>query len=646
MKQILQVLSIFNFNIDLAAPECIIPEFDYKVKWIIMMLLPLIFGALLMLIFIAVCCVKAIKHVGRCSGKATKFFSHANKLIAMYAIVFYFIYLTVTRRALDILNCNPPDPPDGYSYTEFTSIECAGGACVCNDPTGLQQQLAPFAYMGFIFYSLGFPLFVWYITWYYRIQIKLDQLLRAHDLGDTRETSATGVRFTPRRCRSRLRDTYDIRKKYHKLYYHFKPGKVYWMLVLLIRKLLICVIALIFRANVAFLLSCVLMVLFASYVLQIKHKPYMSTVEREEVKLTHRMKAQQAEELLSLASTVGIHIPTDAMLHHELAKSIKRLKEAIALSKQRERKQSIRNLESAAKITARNAKLKKDERLKDYYFDYNTVEQVLIMCSIVLSLVAIMFESSQFYVTDRTSGISKLSTDPETMAYYNIILVMASIVLFGSLLYYLTVLVAEVIGHVPQFVRVLCAGKKSHAQKHLATVGANGGVGDQNIDDDIEMSEMGNRAFRNPMVELEEAKLEIKVNKLRQQQLEAENKESNDNQQRLLNQMKKLKQQNLKASSKTKRSTPRRAARNMRREMAPRVVHVNLSSGQQGGTTTRTLSPGQQGGTTTRTQKTTTRGQRTGTRGGQKTTTRGGQKTATRGRKTRRRNGQKQRKSK
>ena len=603
VKQILQVLSIFNFNIDLAAPECIIPEFDYKVKWIIMMLLPLIFAAVLLLTFIAVSCVKAIKHVGRCSGKATKYWSHANKLIAMYAIVFYFIYLTVTRRALDILNCNPPDPPDGYSYTEFTSIECAGGACVCNDPTGLQQQLAPYAYMGFIVYSLGFPLFVWYITWYYRIQIKLDQLLRAHGLGDTRETSATGIRFTPRRCRSRLRDTYEIRKKYHKLYYHFKPGKVYWMLVILIRKLLIAVIALLFRANVAFLLSCVLMVLFASYVLQIKHKPYMSTVEREEVKLTHRMKAAHAEELLSLANTMNAKIPADALLHHELAKSIKRLKQVIALSKHRERKQSIRNLDAAAKITTRNAKLKKEERMKDYYFDYNTVEQVLIMCSIVLALVAIMFESSQFYVTDRISGISKLSTDPETMAYYNVILVMASIVLFGSLLYYFTVLLAEVMGHVPQFVRVLCAGKKSHAQKHLATVGADGGVGDQNIDDDIEMSDVGNMAFRNPMVELEEAKQQIKANKIRERQLEAQNREHNDNQQQLLNQMKKLKQQNRVASSKNKRPTPRRAARNMRTEMAPRKVHV-------------TLSPGQRGGTATRAQTTaTTRGQKTATRG-------------------------------
>merc|ERR1712167_470750 len=50
VKQILQVLSLFNFNIDVAAPECLIPEFDYKIKWIVIMILPLLFGAVLFLI--------------------------------------------------------------------------------------------------------------------------------------------------------------------------------------------------------------------------------------------------------------------------------------------------------------------------------------------------------------------------------------------------------------------------------------------------------------------------------------------------------------------------------------------------------------------------------------------------------------------
>ena len=58
-------------------------------------------------------------------------------------------------------------------------------------------------------------------------------LLRAHDLGDTRKTSSSDR-------------VYEMRKKYHKMYYHFKPGKVYWMLLILFRKAAVAICALLF----------------------------------------------------------------------------------------------------------------------------------------------------------------------------------------------------------------------------------------------------------------------------------------------------------------------------------------------------------------------------------------------------------------
>ena len=106
--------------------------------------------------------------------------------MASFVLVFYFLYLSVTRRALDVFNCNPVDPDDGYLYTEFTSIDCEAGLCRCDDPDELQAQLVPYAVLCIVFYSIGFPLYVVWVTWYYRIQIKLDQLLRAHDMGQDR----------------------------------------------------------------------------------------------------------------------------------------------------------------------------------------------------------------------------------------------------------------------------------------------------------------------------------------------------------------------------------------------------------------------------------------------------------------------------
>ena len=104
VKTILQILSIFNFNIDIAAPECIYPDFDYKLKWVISMLLPLIFLALLVFLFLFVAAFKFCKKMVGIGGKSPKYCSHANKLVAVYLIVIYFVYLMVTRRALDIFN--------------------------------------------------------------------------------------------------------------------------------------------------------------------------------------------------------------------------------------------------------------------------------------------------------------------------------------------------------------------------------------------------------------------------------------------------------------------------------------------------------------------------------------------------------------
>ena len=109
------------------------------------------------------------------------------------------------------------------------------------------------------------------------------------------------VLFTPRKCcfglctRSKSKDFYDVRKRHHQLYYHFKPGKVYWLSVIIFRKFAMSLIALFFRANIIFMLATMLFVLFINYVLTAKHRPYMSTVERERVKESHLNKVEEAQ---------------------------------------------------------------------------------------------------------------------------------------------------------------------------------------------------------------------------------------------------------------------------------------------------------------------------------------------------------------
>lgn len=378
--------------------------------------------------------------------------------MASFVLVFYFLYLSVTRRALDVFNCNPVDPDDGYLYTEFTSIDCEAGLCRCDDPDELQAQLVPYAVLCIVFYSIGFPLYVVWVTWYYRIQIKLDQLLRAHDMGQDRANSPDTVMFTFRKCRSKSKKIYDIRKKHYQLYYHFKPGKVYWLVVILMRKFFIALIALFFRGNIVFMLATMLLVLFANYVLTAKHRPYMSTVERENVKENHRLKVDEAQQFID-ADMPRDTIPKDSLMHFQLDPSIKRLVQKRIEANRRLGHHGIRNLSQAKNIHVANLK----KSIVTYYFDYNTVEIVLIGCNIFLALVAIMFESGRFYYTDPETGIQTLSTDTDSQIFYNTVLVLAGFTLFGSLVYYGIVFTAEVLGKLPN-VLVKCTGQKKRKQ--------------------------------------------------------------------------------------------------------------------------------------------------------------------------------------
>ena len=95
------------------------------------MALPVGAFVLLTLLFVGTTIAKKIAR--RTDDKNTNA-ENWNKTIAMFTMAFYYIYLSVTRRALDVFNCNPSVPSDGYMYTEFTSVACEGGLCKCDEP--------------------------------------------------------------------------------------------------------------------------------------------------------------------------------------------------------------------------------------------------------------------------------------------------------------------------------------------------------------------------------------------------------------------------------------------------------------------------------------------------------------------------------
>jgi len=394
--RLFELLSLFNINIDIAAPECILPSFEYEIKFYATEFLPVAALALLGAVHFSYTAYKIFR-----DGRKVKLSSHLSKLISVFLIIMYFLYLTVTKRALDIFNCNPTTPSDGYLYTEFTSMKCdGGGLCRCDEPGGVQQSLVPAAYIFIIFYSFGFPLFVFFIIYMNKTRVMEDQYLRAYGIGDTHETNP---------------DAYDLRKRYHLLYMYYKPRTPYWLLAILFRKFMIVMSSLMFRGNPTFQMSVMLLVLFWAFVMQARFRPFLSTGERGIVIKELELRAAQA-----------INDPTHFQADYEM---LKKITTAVRVGAEFERRakenkyqrknenfwqKDITNISRKNRTTGKIA--------QEYFFDFNTVELILLGCSIFICLCGIMFQSNRFEGRTDTKG------ERDALAYILILVVVLSFI--------------------------------------------------------------------------------------------------------------------------------------------------------------------------------------------------------------------------
>ena len=488
MRSLFDFFSAFNFNIDITAPECLIPNMDYRVKWIFNELLPVASFAFLCVAFL--CKIVAAKIAGKQDVKICRKFS---KIIAQFLLLLYFFYLSVTRRALDVFNCNPSVPSDGYLYTEFTSIDCEGGHCKCWQSGSTQVGLVPWAIACLCVYTAGFPLFVAYIVTYNKKLIKEDQMLRAYGLSPTRKTN---------------QKVYEIRKRYHKMYYHFKPGKIYWIVYIITRKFLIAFIGLMFRQNPGFQLALCLLVLFGCYILQVKNRPFMSNSERDAVVAEHQAKVQMYHDQKAQGQALK-DIRPEFRLHYQMAAHIKAAQHANGLKTNGKKKSRVgrksiagKNLDWAitesdteplSKKDAKKAQKKQqkdakkqskesDTTRRNYYFDYNTVEATLLGCAVLVCLSGVMFENERFKNRD------DVLYEKEIMTYA------VFLIIFGSVIYYGIVFCAEVLGYTPKWIMKCFASRRSRQEQANKK-----GVG-VDLDADVEMANMNTNPMGNNVV--------------------------------------------------------------------------------------------------------------------------------------------------
>ena len=92
IKDLLLIFSAFNLNLDLAAPECSIPDLGFEFKWFAIMLLPLIIAAVLAIIFLIIFLYgKLVK--GRNRKEASWALPH---LASYFLVAMYLLYLFVS----------------------------------------------------------------------------------------------------------------------------------------------------------------------------------------------------------------------------------------------------------------------------------------------------------------------------------------------------------------------------------------------------------------------------------------------------------------------------------------------------------------------------------------------------------------------
>ena len=375
IKEIFHMMSVFNLNLEITAPECSIPDLGYYTKWMVIEALPLAAVAGFLTMHITLLVYK--KCILCRSGKAT---GHVNNMIGSLFLMLYYLYLYITRTTLDVFNCSPTDPYDGYTYLTVVFERCW-------EPGGLHLRLLPYAVVTFLMYTVAYPLAVFLILRRFRFLVMEDQLLFAQGKGKTRLTNP---------------HAYHIRKRFKKLYYHFKPDYYYWILIVIARKFLIAFTALMFTKNAAFQLSISLLIVFTSYVLQVKNRPYLSMTERDAVLRDHQRRAVE--------DGPG---STHALLAQNLGNISLRDKKVT---------RSVFGM-SSRQVAARRAA----EQAASFIWNYNTVEAVLLCCAVLVNLSGIMFESGQFD--------SEYYQEQRNMVSYFVLFVIAfSVTYFGAVL--------------------------------------------------------------------------------------------------------------------------------------------------------------------------------------------------------------------
>jgi hypothetical protein len=152
-----KVLSAFNLNLDLAAPECAIKTISYVGKWVFIEMLPVAAFVIFGVVYVLHLLYKRLFT----SKRSAALHTHLPALVSVSIVMFRTLYLYLTKvrsranfilfstrlhpsstlgslplqTTFEIFNCVPTTPPDGKQYMVCVSRGCASAVpTVVNTP--------------------------------------------------------------------------------------------------------------------------------------------------------------------------------------------------------------------------------------------------------------------------------------------------------------------------------------------------------------------------------------------------------------------------------------------------------------------------------------------------------------------------------
>ena len=385
LRTLFRILSSFNFDLDIASPECLVAGlYRFDIKWYCIMAMPICVACVFLCSHFTILCKKRF-----CQGRTKKLNKHAHAMVSMNLVMMYFLYLYVTRSALDVFNCTPLDPPDPV-HPEYTYMSAVGGER-CYKEGGLQLQLIPFAVIGIIVYTVGYPLLLAFLFWKNKSRIQRDQYLRAGGQGVVRDTTDSF-------------HIYNIRKRYSHLYYQFKPRSYYWTVVIIARKFSVAFINLMLRQNIEYMLASSLLVMFVAFTFQVHVQPYMGPAEFKNVRKKWGERTK--------------HVSSGNLSVYHTDKSLSSMADRDVLYPEKQRQTT----------TLENLKRGSGKACK-YFVNYNVVEAVLLACSVLIMLAGIMFSSDRFENNKNRDELMSitwvtLAIIVASLAYYSLVLLL------------------------------------------------------------------------------------------------------------------------------------------------------------------------------------------------------------------------------